>query len=163
LLLAGENGRRVGDRSPRACAGTVAPDLLTASDEEVRSLFDAPILGLLTAAQAALPDLTREQGALLVTNGAAGLIDEQTDAMIVQWGMMGLGVGNAAKHKLVGLLAKKLAPNGIFVGEIMIVGTVRGTSFDRDNAMSIDPKVVADKYWEMVTTRKDVRVTLRAS
>jgi NAD(P)-dependent dehydrogenase (short-subunit alcohol dehydrogenase family) len=142
--------------------GSVAGDLLSASDEDVRSLFGTAISGLLAAVQAALPDLKSEKGALLVTNGAAGLVDPGMDEMIVQWGMMGLGVANAAKHKLVGLLAKKLAADGIYVGEIMIAGTIKGTSFDRGDAMSIDAKTVADKYWELYTTRKEVRATIKS-
>ncbi|MBC7973709.1 MAG: SDR family oxidoreductase [Myxococcales bacterium] len=141
--------------------GSVAGDLLAASDEEIRSLFDTSIRGLLAVVRSALPDLKREQGALLVTNGAAGFVDPTMDDMVVRWGMMGLGVANAAKHKLVGLLAKKLAADGIYVGEIMIGGTIKGTAFDRSDAMSIDSKIVADKYWEMYTARKDVRATLR--
>ena len=96
---------------------------------------------------------------MLITNGAAGFIDPKMDEMNVQWGMMGLGVANAAKQKLVGMLAKKLEPDGIYVGEVMIAGTIKGTSFDQNNAMSIDSKDVAAKYWEMFTTRKDTRFT----
>jgi NAD(P)-dependent dehydrogenase (short-subunit alcohol dehydrogenase family) len=143
-------------------AGTVAGDLLTASDEDVRSLFATAIGGLLAAVQAALPDLKSEKGAVLVTNGAAGLVDPAMDEMLVQWGMMGLGVANAAKHKLVGVLAKKLAADGIYVGEMMIAGTIKGTTFDRGEATAIEGKTVADKYWDMYTTRNEARVTIKA-
>ncbi len=142
--------------------GSVAGDLLAASEADIRSLFDTGIVGLLAAVTAALPDLKAEKGALLVTNGAAGFIEAGMDEMIVKWGMMGLGVANAAKHKLVGLLAKKLAVDGIYVGEIMVAGTIKGTSFDRGDAMSIDSKTIADKYWAMYTARTDVRATVRA-
>ncbi len=37
--------------------GNVAGDLLTAKPEEIRSLFDVSIIGLLSAVQALLPDL----------------------------------------------------------------------------------------------------------
>ncbi len=141
--------------------GTLAGDLLTASPEEVRSLFEISVVGLVAAVQAARADLKSQKGALLVTNGGAGFIDPGVDAMMVQYGLMGLGVANAAKHKLVGLLAKKLEADGIYVGEIMISGTIKGTPFDRGQGPTIEGKTVAAKYWELYTARKDVRTTLK--
>ena len=142
---------------PRQCRR----DLLTASAEELRSLFDVSIVGLVAAVQAALADLKSEKGAVLVTNGGAGLVDPIVDAMLVQYGMMGLGVANAAKHKLVGLLAKKLEADGIYVGEIMVVGSIKGTAFDRGQGPAIEGKTVAEKYWDLYTARKEVRTTLK--
>jgi NAD(P)-dependent dehydrogenase (short-subunit alcohol dehydrogenase family) len=141
-------------------SGDVAADILTASAEDIRSLFDVSISGLVAAVQAALPDLKSEKGALLITNGGAGFIDPAVDKMMVEYGRMGLGVANAAKHKLVGLLAAKLAPDGIYVGEIMVAGTIKGTPFDRGQP-SIEGKTVADKYWELYTARKDLRTTIK--
>ncbi len=141
--------------------GSVAADILSASTEEVRSLFDVSVCGLLAAVQAALPDLRREKGALLVTNGGAGFVDPAVDDMLVRYGLMGLGVSNAAKHKLVGLLAKKLEADGIYVGEIMIAGTIKGTPFDRGQGATIEGRTVAEKYWELYTARKDLRTTLK--
>ena len=135
-------------------------DLLTASPEEIRSLFDVSIVGLVAIVQAARADLKSEKGALLVTNGGAGFIDPAVDANMVQYGLMGLGLSNAAKHKLVGLLAKKLEPDGIYVGEIMVAGSIKGSSFDRGQA-TIEGKTVAEKYWELYRARKEVRTTLK--
>jgi NAD(P)-dependent dehydrogenase (short-subunit alcohol dehydrogenase family) len=140
--------------------GTVAGDLLTASSEELRSLFEVAVVGLVAAVQAAHTDLKSQKGAVLVTNGGAGFVDPGMDAMMVQYGMMGLGVANAAKHKLVGLLAKKLEADGIYVGEIMISGSIKGTPFDRGQA-TIEAKTVADKYWELYTARKELRTTIK--
>lgn len=140
--------------------GDAAADLLTASVDEVRSLFDVSISGLIAAVQAAYPDLKSEKGALLVTNGGAGLVDPAIDKMMVEFGRMGLGVANAAKHKLVGLLAARLAADGIYVAEMMIAGQIKGTPFDRGQA-TIEAKTVADKYWELFTARKELRTTLR--
>ena len=142
--------------------GSLAGDLLVAKPEEIRSLFDVSVVGLLAAVQALLPDLKSEKGAILVTNGGAGFIDPKVDAMITEWGMMGLGVANAAKQKLVGILAKKLEADGIYVTEIMIAGVIKGTSFDKGNMPAIDPAVVAAKYWELYTARKELRSTLSA-
>jgi hypothetical protein len=79
---------------------------------------------------------------------------------LVQYGLVGLGVANAPKHKLVGLLAKKLEADGIYVGEIMISGSIKGTPFDQGQA-TIDSKTVAEKYWDLYAARKDVRATLK--
>lgn len=142
-------------------AGNLAGDLLAATPEEIRSLFDVSVVGLLAAVQALLPDLKAAKGAVLVTNGGAGFIDPDMDALITQYGMMGLGVANAAKHKLVGLLAKKLEADGIYVTEIMIAGTVKGTPFDQGNRPTIEGSAVADKYWELYTARKVLRTTIK--
>lgn len=141
--------------------GNLAGDLLAASPEELRSLFETSVVGLVAAVQAARADLKSEKGAILVTNGSAGLVDPGVDAAMVQYGLMGLGVANAAKHKLVGLLAKKLEADGIYVGEIMIAGTIKGTPFDRGQGPTIEGKTVAEKYWELYKARKDLRTTLQ--
>jgi NAD(P)-dependent dehydrogenase (short-subunit alcohol dehydrogenase family) len=139
----------------------LAGDLLVATPEEIRSLFDVSVVGLLAAVQAVLPDLKSEQGAVLVTNGGAGFVDPDVDGMLTQYGIMGLGVSNAAKHKLVGLLAKKLEPEGVYVTEIMIAGTIKGSSFDRGNGPTIEGSQVAAKYWELYTARRDLRTTIK--
>jgi NADP-dependent 3-hydroxy acid dehydrogenase YdfG len=141
--------------------GSLAGDLLTAKPEELRSLFDVSVVGLLATVQALLPDLKSEKGAVLVTNGGAGFVDPDMDGFLTQYGIMGLGVANAAKHKLVGLLAKKLEADGIYVTEIMISGVIKGTPFDRGNSPTIEGGTVAAKYWELYTARKVLRTTLK--
>jgi NADP-dependent 3-hydroxy acid dehydrogenase YdfG len=140
--------------------GNFAGDLLAATPDEIRSLLDVPVIGLLATVEALLPDLKSEKGAVLVTNGGAGFVDPAMDAMIVQYGMMGLGVANAAKHKLVGMLAKKLEADGVYVTEIMISGVIKGTSFDQGQMPAIEGSTVAQKYWELYTGRKELRTTL---
>jgi NAD(P)-dependent dehydrogenase (short-subunit alcohol dehydrogenase family) len=138
----------------------IAGDILRAKPEEVRSLFDVSVVGLLAAVQALLPDLKSEKGAVLVTNGYAGIVDPNVDSMLMQFGIMGLGVSNAAKHKLVGLLAKQLEPDGIYVTEIMVAGTIKGTAFDQGNSPTIEGSTVAAKYWELYTARRGLRTTI---
>jgi hypothetical protein len=70
---------------------------------------------------------------------------------------MGLAVANSAKHKLVGLLAQKLKAEGVYVGEVMVGGLVKGTAFDTGNA-TIDPKTVAAQLWDMYSARSTVTV-----
>jgi NAD(P)-dependent dehydrogenase (short-subunit alcohol dehydrogenase family) len=137
--------------------GNVAADITKATSAELRSLFDVGIVGLVAAVQAVLPDLKQATDpALLITNGGAGYTDPGVDAAMVEYGLMGLGLANAAKHKLVGLLAAKLESDRIYVGEIMVAGTIKNSSFDHGNA-NLDGSTVAAKFWDMYTARTDVR------
>ncbi|MDP9151052.1 MAG: SDR family NAD(P)-dependent oxidoreductase [Myxococcota bacterium] len=140
--------------------GAGAGDLLTADPPEVRGVFDVAVSGLLAAVQASLPDLRNEkQAAILVTNGGLGLFNPSVDAMAVQWRAMGLALANAAKHKLVGLLAEKLKGTGIYVGEVMVLGQVKGTVFD-DGKATIEPSAVANKFWELYRNRSEILASI---
>ncbi len=131
-----------------------AGDLLTASSEELRRVFNVSIVGLVTAVQTALPDLEKsENAAILLTNGGLGLFETNVDQLGVEWKAMGLSVANSAKHKLARLLAHQLAPKGIFVGEVVVTGTVKGTAFDGGQA-TIEPARIADEFWRLYTQRK---------
>lgn len=136
-----------------------AGDLLAAPDE-LRTVFDVGVHGLLTAVQEALPDLKQQRGAVLVTGGGYAFYDAAVDAWAVQGNSMGLAVSKAAQHKLVGLLNAKLAPDGVYVGEVTVTGLVKGTEFDKGNA-TIEPTTVADAFWELATRRTDVWTTVR--
>jgi NAD(P)-dependent dehydrogenase (short-subunit alcohol dehydrogenase family) len=140
--------------------GGGAGDLLTASPEELHGVFDIPVIGLLAALQAALGDLRQQkESALLVTNGGLGLFDARADAQAVQWGTMGLAVANAAKHKIVGLLSEKLKPEGIYVGEVMVLSLVKGTPWD-DGSATLPASRVADKFWELYRARSEVTASV---
>jgi NADP-dependent 3-hydroxy acid dehydrogenase YdfG len=137
-----------------------AGDLLAADAAAVRGVLDVAVTGLLTAIQASLPDLRKDpQSAILVTNGGLGYFDPQVDAMAVQWGAMGLAVANAAKHKMVGLLAEKLKSENIYIGEVVVLSTVKGTAFDSGNA-TIDPNTIGAKFWELFKGRKELSVQI---
>jgi NADP-dependent 3-hydroxy acid dehydrogenase YdfG len=135
--------------------GLGAGDLLAATEAEIRSVFDVPVVGLVTAVQSVVPDMKKaEQPAILVTNGGFGFHDPQIDAVVAQIGTMGLAVANAAKRKVVGVLSAKLASDGIYVGEVVVTGTVKGTSFDTGNATH-DPADIAEKFWTMYRERRE--------
>ena len=135
--------------------GTGAGDLLAADAAAIRGVFDIAIAGLLTAIQECLPDLRKSrESAILVTNGGLGYFDPTMDAMAVAWGAMGLALANAAKHKLVGLLAEKLKADGIYIGEVVVLGAIKGTAFD-DGSAGLAAETVADRFWQLYTTRKD--------
>lgn len=134
--------------------GSGAGDLLAADAREVRAAMDIGTTCLLAAVQEALVDLKDTKGSVLVTNGGLGLFDAKVDAMAVQWGSMGLAMVNAAKHKLVGLLAERVKKDAIFVGEVMVLGIVKGTAFDRGQG-GLEPSKIAEKFWELHAARAD--------
>jgi NAD(P)-dependent dehydrogenase (short-subunit alcohol dehydrogenase family) len=140
--------------------GTGAGDVTTAGADELRAIFDVPVVGLASAVQAALPDLRQSpDAAVLVTNGGLGLFDPAADQMGVEWNAMGLSIANAAKHKLVRMLAHKLKLEGIFVGEVVVLGTIRGTAFDSGNA-TLDAAEIADEFWKLYVARDRNLVTV---
>lgn len=135
--------------------GGGAGDLLAADADAVRGVLDIATTSLLAAIQEALPDLRATKGSVLVTNGGLGYVDAKIDAMAVAWGAMGLALANAAKHKLVALLAEKLRGEGVYVGEVVVLGIVKGTAFDQGQG-GIDATTVADAFWKLQTERTTV-------
>jgi NADP-dependent 3-hydroxy acid dehydrogenase YdfG len=131
-----------------------AGDLLTADAADVRASFDVGVTGLVTAVQAALADLEAQKGAVLVTGGGFCFYDAKVDAMAAQWNAMGLAVTKAAQHKLVGVLGEKLAPKGVYVGEVVVTGMVKGTAFDSGNA-TLEPSAIAARFWEIYGARSE--------
>lgn len=139
-----------------AFSGREVPDLLSTDPAAVLGVFEVGIVGLLSAVQESLPDLRKtNDGAVLVTNGAFGEMTAEMDAYAVGLKAMGVALANAAKDKLVGLLAQRLNDDGVYVGQVMIAGTVQGTSWE--NANSIEPSRIADKFWELYQARGEVR------
>jgi NADP-dependent 3-hydroxy acid dehydrogenase YdfG len=140
-----------------AYGGAEAGDLVTADAAAVRSVFDVAIIGLLAAVQEALPDLKQsKEGAVLVTNGAFGDVHPQVDEFACNVKAMGLALANAAKHKLVGLLSQRLKGDGVYVGEVMVAGTVKGTAWDSGNA-TLESTTIANKFWELYQGRGEIR------
>ena len=137
-----------------------AGDLTTAEPAAIRRGLDVGITGFLATVQEALPDLRKEKdAAVLVTNGGLGYINEKVDAGGVQWNAMGLSVVNAAKNKMVGLLSQKLAPEKIYVGQLTVLGSVKGGPFDNGQA-TLEPATVAGKFWDLYKARSEVRAEI---
>ncbi|HUO12620.1 MAG TPA: SDR family NAD(P)-dependent oxidoreductase [Caulobacteraceae bacterium] len=140
-----------------AFSGGALGDLLAADPAAVTGVFDVAIVGLIAAVQEALPDLKAAgDGAVLVTNGAYGDVSDIMDGFAIQTGASGVALANAAKHKLVGLLAARLKPEGVHVGEVMIAGAIKGTPSDA-GAMLIEGAEVADAFWRLYRDRTEVR------
>jgi NAD(P)-dependent dehydrogenase (short-subunit alcohol dehydrogenase family) len=137
-----------------------AGDLTTADAAAIRGSLDVGITGFLATVQEALPEMRKQtDAAVLVTNGGLGYVDPKIDAMGVEWNAMGLSVVNAAKNKLIGLLSQKLAADKIYVGQVMVLGTVKGTAFDNGSA-TIDPAAVAEKFWNLYKARGEIRTEI---
>jgi NADP-dependent 3-hydroxy acid dehydrogenase YdfG len=137
--------------------GAEAGDLLASDPAAVKGVFDVAVVGLLAAVQEALPDLkSTADGAVLVTNGAFGEIDPQIDAMATGMKVMGVALANAAKHKLVGLLAERLKGDSVYVGEVMVAGAVKGTAFAAGGA-GIEPSTIGNQFWALYQARSEIR------
>ncbi|MDB5494411.1 MAG: Short-chain dehydrogenase/reductase [Phenylobacterium sp.] len=139
-----------------AYGGGEVGDLLTSDPAVVRGVFDVAVVGLLAAVQEALPDLkTAKDGAVLVTNGAFGETTPMMDEFAISLNAVGVALANAAKHKLAGLLAQRLKGEGVYVGEVMIAGVIKGTSWD--NGQGIEASTVANSFWDLYQARGEVR------
>jgi NADP-dependent 3-hydroxy acid dehydrogenase YdfG len=140
-----------------AYGGAEAGDLLATDPAAVRSVFDVAVVGLLAAVQEALPDLkSTKEGAVLVTNGAFGEATPLMDGLAASFKAEGVGLANAAKHKLVGLLAQRLKDEGVYVGEVMVAGLIKGTPFD-SGGQGIESSTVAATFWELYQARGEIR------
>jgi NAD(P)-dependent dehydrogenase (short-subunit alcohol dehydrogenase family) len=143
-----------------AYGGADVGDLLTADQDSLHKLFDVAVFGLLAAAEEALPDLKRDgSGALLISNGALGVASPEMDKPSVNFHMMGLALSSGAKRKLVGLLAERLKGEGIYVGEVTVYGTIKGSS--AADGGSIDPSVIADAHWHNYESRSETRAEVK--
>jgi len=140
-----------------AYSGSDVRDLLTADPAAVGHVFDVAVVGLLAAVQEALPDLkSANDGAVLITNGAFGYTNPMMDALAVNLKAVGVAVANAAKHKVVGLLSEQLKGEGVYVGEVMVAGAVKGTSFAAGGD-GIEASAIAAKFWELHQGRGEIR------
>jgi NAD(P)-dependent dehydrogenase (short-subunit alcohol dehydrogenase family) len=141
--------------------GGQVEDLVTIDPAAVARVFDIGVVGLLAAVQEALPDLkSTPEGAVLVTNGAFGYAIPAMDTLAITLGATGIGLANAAKHKLVGLLSERLKPEGVYVGEVMVAGAVKGTAFAAEGG--IEGSAIADEFWRLYKARDEIRARIAA-
>ncbi|MEO8904915.1 MAG: SDR family NAD(P)-dependent oxidoreductase [Polyangiaceae bacterium] len=136
-----------------------AGDLKTASTEDLQAVLNVGVVGMIAAVQAALPDLRANKGALLITGGGFAFYDPAVDAAATQYGAAGLALAKAAQHKAAGLLGKALQGDGVYVGEVIVTGSVKGTAFDGGQA-TLEASTVADKFWSLFQARDAASVTV---
>ncbi len=141
--------------------GAGAGDILATEKKELDGQLDIAVGSLIAAVRSSLPDLKSQKGdsAVLVTNGGLGTAHPAVDAMGVEWNAMGLSVANAAKNKLVGLLSVKLKPEGVYVGQVVVKGIVKGTAFDNGTSQ-LEASSIAGKFWDLYSAKKDVTVEI---
>jgi NAD(P)-dependent dehydrogenase (short-subunit alcohol dehydrogenase family) len=139
----------------------VEGDLLDGDLAAVRHALDVSVIGLIAAARASLGDLReqKDSAAILVTGGGFGVDDPRVNGMAAQWGAMDLALQKGSQHKLTGLLHAKLAAEGIYVGEVVVQGMVKGTAFDRGNA-TLESSAIADRFFEIYRARKEISVVV---
>lgn len=133
-------------------AARVAGDVMTASPAELRAAYELSVVSLIAVLQEALPDLKQHKGSFLITNGGLGLFEPQIDLMAVKGSVMGLAISNSAKHKLSALLHERLRPEGVYVGELMVKGIVKGSASDRGNG-TLEPHAIAARFFELHQAR----------
>jgi NADP-dependent 3-hydroxy acid dehydrogenase YdfG len=139
----------------------LAGDLTTADPEELRAALDVSVVSLVAAIKSALPDLRgQKDAAVLVTNGAVSLHDPKLDAMAVVDGFMGAAIAKAAQHRAVSLLARKLRGDGVFVGEVVVAGIVKGTAYDHRGDGILTTDEVAAEFWRLYQQRPEAFVSL---
>lgn len=138
-----------------AYRNVVVDDVLATDPRQVAHVFDIGVVGLLTAVQETLYDLrAAETASILIVNGALGLHEEAVDDYAVSFGGDGVALECSAKSKLVGLLAARLRADGVYVGEIVINGSVAGSPYAGPTA--IDPAEIAGRLWAMAEARTEV-------
>ncbi|MFJ9031846.1 SDR family NAD(P)-dependent oxidoreductase [Streptomyces sp. NPDC102274] len=134
-------------------------DVLSTDPGDVNRVFDVGVTGLLTCTREVLDDLKSSAGAaILVANGSVGEHTSESDAFTKFLGIDGVALENAAKSKLVGILAERLREFGVYVGEVTIAGSVKGTPTASPTA--IEPSEIAEKFWSLTRTRDTTRVRM---
>lgn len=109
--------------------------------------------GLVSAVQAAHPDLKATGGAVLVTGGGFSLEREASTQMALDWGAAGFAAAKTAQRKLVHVMHKGLAADGIYVAEVTVIGIVKGTWFDSEGKADHTPESIADAFWQLAHKR----------
>ena len=138
-----------------------AGDFTTVDLKELQAAFDIGIFGLLAGVQAVLPDLKgKGDGAILITGGGIGRDLPEARSMTVSYNLMGLSLVKNAQNKIAAYLEEKLRPDGVYVGEVMVTDTVKGTpGFDQGQA-TLEGSAVADLFFKLYKDRKPYSVQI---
>jgi NAD(P)-dependent dehydrogenase (short-subunit alcohol dehydrogenase family) len=134
-------------------------NVLGTAPKDVERVFDIGVVGLLACVQEVLDDLKSSDGAsILVANGSLGENTMEADTYAKALDNDGVALENAAKSKLVGILAERLREFDIYVGEVTIAGSVAGTATAGPSA--IQPELIADRFWALTQSRDTTRVRM---
>ena len=136
----------------------IGADILEASVPQLQTCFSVGITSLLAGLQPCVTQM-RGQGdaAVLITGGGFALDIDPVDDAVVQFNVLGLAAVKAAQHKLAKTLSKRLRPEGIYVGEVMVMESVAGTPFD-DGSATLTADTIAAAFWQLYQDRDPVTV-----
>ncbi|KAJ3105636.1 hypothetical protein HDU97_007843 [Phlyctochytrium planicorne] len=130
--------------------------LLTATSDNLISNFNLSNTSLIISVQTALEDLKTNKGAVLVTGGGLANDDDGTVGVAVGFGASSVVVAKAASRKTVRLLDETVKTMGVFVGEVAVNATVKGTFFDMDGTARLTAEEVAEAFFRLEKERNVV-------
>jgi NADP-dependent 3-hydroxy acid dehydrogenase YdfG len=137
---------------------TIGADVLEASVPQLQSCFSLGITSLLAGLQPCATQMRgQDDAAVLITGGRYALDLDAVDAAAVQFNALGLATVKAAQHKLAKTLSKRLQPEGIYVGEVMVMENVAGTPYD-DGSATLTAETIAAAFWKLYQDRGPVTV-----
>ncbi|KIR03561.1 Short-chain dehydrogenase/reductase SDR [Lachnospiraceae bacterium TWA4] len=119
----------------------------TLSNEEFMKHYQVDVASALFCANQVIPaQLEQKEGTILFTGGGFALYPMAEYTCV--------SVGKAALRALAFTLNQELSEKGIFTGIVTIMGNIaKNTPYD--------PELIAEKYWELYTNRKDVEVVFK--
>jgi len=140
----------------------VGADVLEASVSELQDCFSVGITSFLAGLKPCVRQMHgQDNAAVLITGGAFALDTDQINNYAVESNVIGLAAVKAAQHKLARTLSKRLQPEGIFVGEVMVMDNVVGTPFD-DGQATLTADMVAEGFWQQFIDRDPVTLMMAA-
>ena len=124
--------------------GITSPDEQPLTEDDIIRHFKADVVGAYSCIKAvATEEFGKKNGAVLLTGGVACVTPFP--------GYMCLAMDKGALRGLALAMHNELAPQGIFVGTVMVCGVIQeGTHFA--------PANIAERYWQMYEERKDWEV-----
>ena len=127
-------------------------DLLSITPADLSQSLAVRVVGYIAAVQASLADLEANQGAVLATSGVMAFYGSEIDTFAKDFGAIAVSV--AAQHKATGLLTETLTARGIYVGEVIVNGFVKGWEGVNQRGAVLESADIAEQFWELNATRQ---------
>ncbi|KAJ3105638.1 hypothetical protein HDU97_007845 [Phlyctochytrium planicorne] len=129
---------------------------LDANVEDLIANFNLSNTSLLVAVKTALEDLKANKGAILATGGGMALENDFAVQMALQYNAASAVIAKAAARKTVHLLNASLKKDGVYAGEVTVLGQVKGTPFDADGKATLTGEAVGDAFVKLEKERDRV-------
>jgi len=126
---------------------------LDATPEDFQVALNLTTVSLNSAVVAALPSLEANKGAVLITGGGLSLDNSGAAEMAANWKAHTLAVSKASQRKLGQILHAALKPKGVYVGEVTVMGMVKGTPFDAQGKSNLTPESIAEEFVKLNKAR----------